>query len=332
MELSFDDWRARLTTHANVRALTAALVWNIHHDSAGVASVLPVFEGGRLILRGVDGAAVAAGSDCQVTLWHPLTATPEERGAWRDRLAALRIRQPFKQVFREHYAVPQEELSKAETAMFAGHVVSIATFLGVARAEGWVLGYESLTRRFGRWSATLEIADNIYPGCGGATTTKNLRLSTSAGGTAPPVALGDTPEVTVSEILRAVDLLVSVSGFAVTGEDTGARRDARLFQMGQTPLGNMAETRKQALEYALRGLDGMENLRFDARHLRLGPYAIHLATGRVTRDGDHVEIDLPKPAKLAAVPWLPFDERLLETILQTALEIANRLKPSGELS
>jgi hypothetical protein len=86
----------------------------------------------------------------------------------------------------------------------------------------------------------------------------------------------------------------------------------------------MAEMRRRALQYALRGLAETADLQFDARHLRLGRYTVHLATGRVTRDGDPVEIDLPKRTKLAAVPWLPYDEKLLETICYTAIEIAAR--------
>jgi hypothetical protein len=67
----------------------------------------------------------------------------------------------------------------------------------------------------------------------------------------------------------------------------------------------------------------MNDIQFEARHLRIGPYAIHLATGRVTCDGEPIIIDLPKP-KLAAVPWLPHDEKLLETIFYTAVELAQR--------
>jgi hypothetical protein len=64
---------------------------------------------------------------------------------------------------------------------------------------------------------------------------------------------------------------------------------------------------------------------FDARHLRLEPYAIHLATGRVTRDGEPIEFDLPKDVKRFARPWLPYDEKLLERIYWTAIEIAVRV-------
>ena len=104
-------------------------------------------------------------------------------------------------------------------------------------------------------------------------------------------------------------------------------RQTHLWDLAETPIGAMAEIRKQALKRMLRGLDGVQ---FDARHLRLGPYTIHLATGRVTRDGEPVAIDLPKDAGRTARPWLPYDEKLLETIYWTAIEIAVRLSAPAD--
>jgi hypothetical protein len=137
--------------------------------------------------------------------------------------------------------------------------------------------------------------------------------------------LGDLPTATLSEILRAVDLLASVSGFAIQEEEAEPERDDRLQRLADAPLGQMAEMRKQALTRILRSLDGMESATFDARHLSLGPYAIHLATGRVTRGGEPVTLDPPDRANLPPVPWLPYDEKLLETIALAALQIARRL-------
>jgi hypothetical protein len=193
----------------------------------------------------------------------------------------VRIKQPFKQVFREHYFVPPDERADATTAIFAGHFVAITPLLGVARQERWRDDDHYLTRSFGRWTARLHLADPIYPGRPGGTTTGNLGVWAPAENT--PVRLGALPKATLSEIMRAVDLLVSASGFAVISEDADLRHEFHLRDM-------------------VRGLDGV---RFDSRHLRLGPYAIHLATGRVTREGEPVAIDLPKDPSRTARPWLP---------------------------
>jgi hypothetical protein len=251
---------------------------------------------------------------------YPLDATSVERDAWRDRLAESQIKQPFKQVFREHYVLSPEERADTTTAIFAGHVVAVTPLLGLARRERWEVGGEYLTRSFGRWTAKLHLADSVYPGRGGGTTVGNLGIR--ALGEERPTQLGAVPPTNLSEIMRAVDLLVSASGFAVATEDADTEPESHLRRLAETPLGAMAEMRREALQRMLRGLD---NVRFDARHLRLGPYAIHLTTGRVTRDGEPVTVDLAKETSRTARPWLPYDEKLLERIYWTAIEVALRL-------
>jgi hypothetical protein len=221
--------------------------------------------------------------------------------------------------------VPPDERADTATAIFAGHVVAVTPFLGLARQERWRVDDHYLTRSFGRWTARLHLADPIYPGRGGGTTTGNLGVW--AQGENRPVRLGALPTATLSEIMRAVDLLVSTSGFAVMTEDTDTSDETHLRRLPETPLGAMAEIRKQALERMLRDLDGVQ---FDARHLRLGSYAIHLATGRVTRDGEPVAVDLPKDTNRTARPWLAYDEKLLERIYWTAIEIAVQLSAPGD--
>jgi hypothetical protein len=66
----------------------------------------------------------------------------------------------------------------------------------------------------------------------------------------------------------------------------------------------MMDMRKRALEHAFRSLDGMADLHFDARHVRLGPYAIHLATGRVTCRGEPIMIDVPKRSNWCGATFL----------------------------
>jgi Domain of unknown function (DUF4132) len=320
MTLDYEDWRARLAEHPQARALTASFVWRFLDRVGDDISLLPVLNGDRVALQDVAGKDVAPAPTCRVTLWHPSDAAAAEREAWRDRIAVLRIQQPFKQVFREHYKLPPNERAHATSSVFAGHVVAVTPFLGVARHEGWRVEDHYLARSFGRWIARLHLADPVYPGRGGATTTGNLGVWTP--GENRPLQLDVLPPATLSEIMRSVDLLVSTSGFAVTDEDADADQETHLRRLAETPFGAMADIRTAALKRMLRGLDGVK---FDARHLLLGPYAVHLATGRITREGEPVAIDLPKDAGRTARPWLPYDEKLLETIYWTAIEIAVRL-------
>jgi hypothetical protein len=324
MTLNYEDWLVRLAEHPQARALTASLVWRLVDMAGGSIAVLSVSDGDRLALQDVAGNEIAPAPASRVTLWHPSHASAAERDLWRDRLAVLRIKQPFKQVFREHYVLPPDERVDTTTAMFADHFVAVTPLLGLARQERWRVDDDYLWRSFGRWTARLHLADPVYPGRGGGTTTGNLAVW--APGENRPVRLGALPTAALSEIMRAVDLLVSTSGFGMMLEDASPGLEAHLQRLAETPLGAMAEMRKQALARMLRGLDGVQ---FDARHLRLGPYAIHLATGRVTRDGEPVAVDLAKDTNGVARPWLPYDEKLLERIYWTAIEIAVRLSASA---
>ena len=322
--LRYADWRARLGEHPQVGKLAGTLIWRLVDARGNGTAVLPIAERGGAPLRDVNGAAIMPHTDGTMVLWHPSDTSADERNAWRERIVALRIKQPFKQAFREHYVVPDEERTATETAMFAGHTVAIRPFLGLACREGWVLDDDVLTRAFGPWKAALVVAHELIPGATGATTTRNLELRALQEGKPVPVRLGDLPPAALSEVLRAVDLLVSTSGIAMTGGDPWddeRGRQRHLQDLGQKPLGAVTAMRKLALERLLQGREDMADLSFGARHLRLGPYAIHLATARVTRDGEPVTIDPPNTAAVA-MPWLPYEEKLLETIVYTAIAVA----------
>lgn len=60
------------------------------------------------------------------------------------------------------------------------------------------------------------------------------------------------------------------------------------------------------------------------RHLHVGEHAIHLSTARVTCAGAPVEVALPDGPHLHAVPWLPYDEKLLQKIVSTAAVLLAR--------
>ncbi len=188
--------------------------------------------------------------------------TSAARGA--DRVVALQLKQPFKQVFREHYVLSIDEGAQLETEMFAGYVVSIRPLLGLARREGWRVEHDcGLARTMGRWTISFGLAHSVYPGATGWTTTGKIRVWTGHGRRAQRARLCDMPVPALSEILRSVDLLVSTSGFAIASPTDGSPDDPHrlrhLERLAEKPLGPMAEMRKHALERALRNGTGATN-------------------------------------------------------------------------
>ena len=87
----------------------------------------------------------------------------------------------------------------------------------------------------------------------------------------------------------------------------------------------MAATRRDALRHGFADEVASGAVAFEGRHVRVGPYAVHLSTARVTRDGAPVDLDLPAGrSNLAAVPWLPHDEVLLERIARAVGTLLRR--------
>ena len=225
----------------------------------------------------------------------------EERAAWQALVTQRRLRQPLRQVYREIYAPPGDG-----SAPFAGYQLSVRTLLGLARREGWRLDYdEGLSRQFGAWRVSLRIEGRVYPGAEGTCKSSGL----------VPAQIMPMAPVAYSEACRAVDLLVSASAFALVGEEPDVQREQRLFYLANLAPGPMVGMRRAVLEQVFADQIEDGRMALEARHLMVGRHAIHLTTGRVTMDGAEVVIEVvAKGNKLGAVPWLPYDEALLEKI------------------
>ncbi|EGC98269.1 hypothetical protein B1M_42463 [Burkholderia sp. TJI49] len=79
----------------------------------------------------------------------------------------------------------------------------------------------------------------------------------------------------------------------------------------------MARHRKQVLSLVFAEPIAQGRMSIDERHVRVGAWSVHCATGRVTRDGEPVEAAVVEPPRpLRAVPWLPYDEALLQRIVE----------------
>jgi len=133
------------------------------------------------------------------------------------------------------------------------------------------------------------------------------------------------------EVARVADLLVSVAAFALNDDatrttdparqhDIGTERGDRLNRLSDLPLGVMARHRRQVLSLVFAEPVAQGRITIDERHVRAGAWSVHCATGRVTRDGEPAEPAIappppPPPSPLRAVPRLPYDEALLQRIV-----------------
>ncbi|HEX5911893.1 MAG TPA: DUF4132 domain-containing protein, partial [Rubrobacter sp.] len=239
-------WRERYLDHPVVGTLARRLIWKFTNEARSAAGVF--YEGS---IVGRNGHVLDWFDDTtSVELWHPMQEDPNEVLAWRDWLAELEIRQPFKQAHREVYLLTDaERTTSTYSNRFAAHVIKQHQFNALCAARGWKNKlrlmvddeYPPATRELPAWGLRAEfwvegLGDNY-----GADTTEAgtyLYLATDqvrfynidarenyahagGGGYAPgfrgraaptgPLALEEVPPLVLSEVMRDVDLFVGVA-------------------------------------------------------------------------------------------------------------------------
>ncbi|MBR0869794.1 DUF4132 domain-containing protein [Bradyrhizobium tropiciagri] len=234
-----ETWRQRYAEHPLVGALSRRLIWNVHHADDRVAGVWT--GNGMTDVRGkpvsIDGA--------DITLWHPIGCTVEEVMAWRARLDAMEITQPFKQAHREVYLLTDaERRTSAYSNRFAGHIVKQHQFMALARLNGWMVTHRIWADRPNDEPTHIVlprhglIAELWTEGAGGDDPEVNdaqayLYLTTDRVGfyrIADPaekvtaaargprrgeaVSIADVPPLVLSEVMRHCDLFVGVASVA----------------------------------------------------------------------------------------------------------------------
>jgi uncharacterized protein DUF4132 len=243
---TYQAWRERYLDHPLVGTLARRLIWKFTNQERTAAGV---FYEGRIVGRS-SHVLNWLDDSTSVELWHPMQDHPNEVLAWRDWLAELEIRQPFKQAHREVYRLTDaERTTRTYSNRFAAHVIKQHQFNALCAARGWKNKlrlmvddeYPPATRELLAWGLRAEfwvegLGDNY-----GADTTEAgtyLYLATDqvrfynidarenyahagGGGYAAgfrgqgaifdPLELDEIPPLVLSEVMRDVDLFVGVA-------------------------------------------------------------------------------------------------------------------------
>lgn len=274
----FNVWRERYLDHPLIAVIARALIWSftkggrtidgLYHDSA----ILDV-EG--LPIKWLD-------NETRVALWHPIGRPVDEVMAWRRRLEAVQVRQPFKQAHREIYVLTDAELNtRVYSNRFAAHVLRQHQFNALCAARAWKnklrllvdAEYPPASRTLPNWGLRAEFwiegigdnygADTNDSGVFHRIATDQVRfychdaatLTAHAGGggygpgnraEAPdPIPLDQIPPLVFSEIMRDVDLFVGVAsvGNDPAWQDGGPDGRFRDYWSSYA-FGNLSETAK----------------------------------------------------------------------------------------
>ncbi|MEV4015623.1 DUF4132 domain-containing protein [Nonomuraea angiospora] len=306
--------------HPVTGTFARTLIWEVIQGAAG----LPVHVDGAWELTDPAGRRIRPRPETSVRLWHPISHAPEEVRAWRDRLLAIGLRQPFKQAFREVYLLtPAEEATHDHSRRFSGHLLRYGQAKALLTERGWTgmsLGHWDAAGGSGQCEATKELPGGLtatwdfyldehsFERDGYGTTASicvsgdlRFRAVTSA------VPLAEVPPLTLSEALRDADLAVGVTSIGLDPEGHGDYWQSYSFG----DLTESAEVRRDALARLLPRLAIADRCTLADRFLRvrgdLRTYKIHLGSGNILME--------PNDAYLCIVPhgagdqvFLPFEE------------------------
>ena len=174
----------------------------------------PVNDG--KVLEDYAGAKEALKQDEAVRIAHPVDLLPAAKWhAWqRDCFAKERI-QPFKQVFRELYTLTKPERDEGtQSRRYAGHQVQPRKALALLGTRGWVHHPEEGVRKTyhdAGVTAWLEFAEPFYTPAEIEGLTLEAVHFTRRGGVGKTFRLAEVPARLFSEIMRDLDLVVSVA-------------------------------------------------------------------------------------------------------------------------
>ncbi|MFF0175968.1 DUF4132 domain-containing protein [Micromonospora profundi] len=340
---AYADWVSRFLDHPITGTYGRRLLWETSADGRGWTAGLPREDGDGWTVAGLDGRPVRGD---RFRLWHPLRAGVDETLAWRERVLATGLTQPFKQAFREVYLLtPAEEQTSSYSNRFAAHILRYRQANALMRARGWQAsylgrwdgGYDSQATKIfggGAWRASfhhqLVDTDNLGDYDVQYCSTDQVRFARQEGTTWRPAPVTDVPMLVFTEAMRDVDLFVGVTSIATDPQwaDRGEDRFRDYWQT--TVVGELtpsAQVRRDALARLLPRMAIADRVTLEDRYLHvrgnLRGYRIHLGSGNIMME--------PNDAYLCIVPapggtgrlHLPFDDDpMLSTILSKAIMLA----------
>jgi hypothetical protein len=236
-------WRQYFIEHPLLGFLGRRLIWAFRNDQgwerAGIWSGQGVADS--------TGNPVDLGAAQMARLWHPLASDSAEVQRWREHIFSAKIRQPFRQAFREFYEVTDDERqTKMYSNRFAKVLMRQHQFASLCRARGWDYSLMSAnfdganvpTKKFDPWNMRVEFYVDIPSDRDHSLLESALGEQSGAGinlfigsdqvrfyREGREVAVDDVPAILYSEVMRDVDLFTSVS--AVGDDETWADQGDR---------------------------------------------------------------------------------------------------------
>ena len=338
----FDFWNQHYLKHPLVSVLARRLIWRCELKNGNTVDL--IFPDSQPL--DVDEQRFNPDDIQNIRPWHPCETETGSIMAWRDVLAKLQIKQPFKQAHREIYLLtPAEEATRIYSNRFAAHIIKQTSFRALAQTRGWTaellgawdggdtgvarkqLPHHGLQVEF--WFSAAE--DGGFTDGVGWTflSTDQIRFCDLD---SDPIAINEVPKLVLSECLRDVDLFVGVCsvGNDENWMDGGEQPFANYWnQFAFGDLSATAQTRREVLEKLIPRLAISDRCQLDDKFLivtgSFRTYKIHLGSSNIMMEpGNQYLCIVAKPRQSTEKLFLPFEgDRTLSVILSKALLLAD---------
>ncbi|MBO6230591.1 MAG: DUF4132 domain-containing protein [Ruminiclostridium sp.] len=232
-----------------------------------------------------------------VTIAHPYDMYRDGHWEWYQRyLFEKGIVQPFRQVFRELYVKTDEELEMCDTRRYSGNQIQPAKTAACLKSRRWVADIENgLQKVYYKENIVATIyamADWFSPADIEAPTLEYVAFYDRKSGA--PMKIKDIPDIIFSEVMRDVDLAVSVAHAGGVDPETSH---------------STIEMRAALVQFTLT-LFKLKNVAIEKNHAHIkgkyGDYSVHLGSGVVHKLGGTMINILPVHSQHRGKLFLPF--------------------------
>ena len=234
---------------------------------------------------------------------------------WQSHLFAEKLVQPFKQVFRELYMPMPEESEQRESRRYSGYQIQVKQAAAALRSRGWNASYEGgLQKVFLAQGICVSLyarADWFSPSAVEAPTIEYVRFSrTRYVPGVPDLHISDLDPVLYSEVMRDIDMAVSIAFVGGVDPETG----------------QSTKELRAAIVRCTAELMKFANVSISGNHVyikgMLANYTVHLGSGLVRQEGGTVIPIIPVHSQHRGRIYLPFmdeDPKTVEIISKVVL-------------
>ena len=206
------------------------------------------------------------------------------------------LKQPFKQVFRELYVKTVDEKGRDKSLRYAGHQVQPTKTVALLKTRRWIIdGQEGLEKVYYKKNIIAKIfalADWFSPADIEAPTLEEVQFFDRK--TFKPILIDDVPDLVFTEVMRDIDLVVSV---------------AHIGDVDPEASHSTIEMRKAIVEFNCK-LFKLKNVKFTENHVLIkgerAEYSIHLGSGLIHQKAGSAINVLPVHSQHRGRVFLPF--------------------------